>query len=191
MKHVDLEKPTQFLDQVNLRCTQHDCKPNKNLVDEYRKMFESLTSAGAVERLPRSGDVHAKITAWTQDIEGRAKKCVKRYFEPANKNSEQLLQVSTPCIDDHQFKKEDGGDLERFYTDLEVASCVFSGVERSYQEIGTARKQSSVSHSTTESEIMSFDAGLRLDGSSALDLWDLVIEVLYIHARSDFGAKKV
>ena len=113
MKHVDLEKPTQFLDQVNLRCTQHDCKPNKNLVDEYRKMFESLTSAGAVERLPRSGDVHAKITAWTQDIEGRAKKCVKRYFEPANKNSEQLLQVSTPCIDDHQFKKEDGGDCGR------------------------------------------------------------------------------
>ena len=71
------------------------------------------------------------------------------------------------------------------------ASFVVSGVERSYPEDGLARKQSSVSHSTTESEIMSFDAGLRRDGISALDLWDLVIEVLYFHARSDFGAKEV
>ena len=40
------------------------------------------------------------------------------------------------------------------------------------------KKQTSVSHSSTESEILSLDAGLRMDGSLALDLWDLVIEVL-------------
>ena len=34
-------------------------------------------------------------------------------------------------------------------------------------------KQTSVSHSSIESEIISLDAGLRLDGISALDLWDL------------------
>ena len=34
------------------------------------------------------------------------------------------------------------------------------------------KKQTSVSHSSTESEIISFDAGLRLDGIPALDLWD-------------------
>ena len=34
-------------------------------------------------------------------------------------------------------------------------------------------KQSSVSHSSTESEIISLDAGLRLDGIRALDLWSL------------------
>ena len=39
------------------------------------------------------------------------------------------------------------------------------------------KKQTSVSHSSTESEIMSLDAGLRMDGLLALDLWDLVIEV--------------
>ena len=33
-------------------------------------------------------------------------------------------------------------------------------------------KQTSVSHSSTESEIISLDAGLRLDGIPALDLWD-------------------
>ena len=36
------------------------------------------------------------------------------------------------------------------------------------------KKQTSVSHSSTESEIMSLDASLRMDGISALDLWNLV-----------------
>ena len=39
-------------------------------------------------------------------------------------------------------------------------------------------KQTSVSHSSTESEIISLDAGLRLDGLLALDLWDLIVSVL-------------
>ena len=37
----------------------------------------------------------------------------------------------------------------------------------------------SVSHSSTESEIISLDAGLRLDGIPALDLWDLIVAVLH------------
>ena len=41
------------------------------------------------------------------------------------------------------------------------------------------KKQTSVSHSSTESEIISLDAGLRLDGIPAFDLWDLIIEVLH------------
>ena len=40
------------------------------------------------------------------------------------------------------------------------------------------KKQTSVSHSSTESEIISLDAGLRMDGLPALDLWDVVIERL-------------
>ena len=39
-------------------------------------------------------------------------------------------------------------------------------------------KQTSVSHSSTESEIISLDAGLRMDGLHALDLWDVVTIVL-------------
>ena len=38
-------------------------------------------------------------------------------------------------------------------------------------------KQTSVSHSSTESDIISLDAGLMLDGIPALDLWDLVVAV--------------
>ena len=40
------------------------------------------------------------------------------------------------------------------------------------------KKQTSVSHSSRESEIISLDAGLRLDGIPALDLWDLIVVVL-------------
>ena len=39
-------------------------------------------------------------------------------------------------------------------------------------------KQMSVSHKTTESEIISLGAGLHMDRLFALDLWDIVIEVL-------------
>ena len=40
------------------------------------------------------------------------------------------------------------------------------------------KKQTSVSHSSTESEIISLDAGVRWDGIPALDLWDLIVLVL-------------
>ena len=39
------------------------------------------------------------------------------------------------------------------------------------------KKQTSVSHSSTESEIISLDTGLRLDGLPALELWDLIVSV--------------
>ena len=41
------------------------------------------------------------------------------------------------------------------------------------------KKQTSVPHSSTESEIISLDAGLRMDGFPALDLWDLIVTVLH------------
>ena len=41
------------------------------------------------------------------------------------------------------------------------------------------KKQTSVSHSSTEAEVISLDAGLRMDRISALDLWDLVIEAFH------------
>ena len=41
------------------------------------------------------------------------------------------------------------------------------------------KKQTSVSHCSAEAEISSLDAGLRMDGIPALDLWDLVAEVFH------------
>ena len=54
------------------------------------------------------------------------------------------------------------------------------------------KKQTSFSHSSTESEIISLDTGLRLDGLPALELWDLIVSVLGNFSRiSDRTGKPV
>ena len=40
------------------------------------------------------------------------------------------------------------------------------------------KKQTAVSHSSTEAEMISLDAGVRLKGIPALTLWDMVTDVL-------------
>ena len=42
-------------------------------------------------------------------MEGHAKKCVERYCKLANKTTQQLYKVATPCMDDHQLKEEEMG----------------------------------------------------------------------------------
>ena len=52
------------------------------------------------------------------------------------------------------------------------------------------KKQTSVSHSSTEVEIISLDTGLRMDGVPALTLWDLVIEVFRSVPNRTYGPKR-
>ena len=68
---------------------------------------------------------------------------------------------------------------------LLVERCAFEEVIHLFQSVGCVRKQISVSHSSTESEIISLDAGLRLDGIPALDLWDLIVTVLHGHTHQN------
>ena len=75
-KEVDLGEPTSFLDHVYLGCTQRQCEISKDIVDNYRAMFESRISAGATEKLPYSENF--RISSWSYDMEGHAKKCVER-----------------------------------------------------------------------------------------------------------------
>ena len=190
-------------------------------------------------------------------MEGHSKKSVERYCELANKTTQQLYKVSTPCIDDHHFKEEElksVGDLSKVCSQI-VVECLYlarmgrpdilwsvNKLARSitkwtkacdkrlnrlisyihhtceykqYCHVGNTakqcrlglfqdsdfeeilrtpnllrvehcaflevssmcKKQTSVSHSSTESESISLDTGLRLDGP-ALDLWDLIVLVL-------------
>ena len=44
-KEVDMGEPTSFLDHVYLGCTQRQCEISKDIVDNYRTMFESQISA--------------------------------------------------------------------------------------------------------------------------------------------------
>ena len=104
-KEVDLGEPTSFLDHVYLGCTQRQCEISKDIVDNYRAMFESRISAGATEKLPCSENL--RISSSSCDMERHGQKCVERHCELANKTTQQLYKVSTPCIDDHHFKDED------------------------------------------------------------------------------------
>ena len=261
-KEVDLGEPTSFLDHVYLGCTQRQCEVSQDIVDNYRTMFESRISAGGLEKLPFSQNI--RISSWSYDMVGHAKKCVERYCELANKTTQQLYKVSTPCIDDHHFKEEETksvGELSNTCSQI-VLKCLYlarigrpdilwsvnklarsitkwtkacdkrlnrlisyihhTSEYKQYCHVGNTakqfrlglfqdsdfagdledskstsggtlcifgshtlvpiswmcKKQTSVFHSSTESEIISLDTGLRLDCLPALELWDLLVSVL-------------
>ena len=111
MKDIDLGEPTSFLDHVYLGCTQRECQISKDIVDNYRSMFESRMSAGATEKYQ--------------------KQCVERYCELANKTTEQLYKVATPCMDDHQIRENGSvGELSIVCSQI-VLKCLFWLVLRS------------------------------------------------------------
>ena len=198
-------------------------------------------------------------------MEGHAKKCVERCCELANKTTQQLYKVSTPCIDDHHFKEEElksVGELSKVCSQIVLKCLYLARIGRSdilwsvnklarsitkwtqacdkrlsrlisdihhtcgnkqYCRVGNTaqqcrlglfqdsdfagdledskstsggtlcifgshtfvpiswmcKKQTSVSLSSTESDIISLDAGLSLDGTPALDLWDLIVAVFH------------
>ena len=69
------------------------------------------------------------------------------------------------------------GDLEDWKSTSGSVLCIF-GSRTFFPVSWMCKKQTAVSHSSTESDIISLDAGLRMDGLPALDLWDIVIDVL-------------
>ena len=70
-------------------------------------MFKSRIFPGATQKLLGREQLHAKTAAWSCDLEDDAKKCAERHVKVANKKTEQLYKVSTPCLDDHNFKREE------------------------------------------------------------------------------------
>ena len=87
-KEVVLGEPTSFFDHVYLGCTQRQCEISKDVVDNYRAMFESRISARGTQKLPHSENF--RISSLTFDMEGHAKKCVERYCELANRTTQKL-----------------------------------------------------------------------------------------------------
>ena len=57
-------------------------------------------------------------------------------------------------------------------------SCVFAKVEHLFLSVGRARNKRQSTTVLQNQKIISLDAGLRMDGLPALDLWETVIEVL-------------
>ena len=68
------------------------------------------------------------------------------------------------------------GDLEDLKSTSGGTLCIFGS--HTFVPISwMCKKQTAVSHSSAESEIISLDAGLRLGGLLALELWDLIVSV--------------
>ena len=68
------------------------------------------------------------------------------------------------------------GDLEESKSTSGGTLCIFGS--HTFVPISwMCKKQAAVSHSSTESEIISLDTGLRLDGLPSLELWDLFVSV--------------
>ena len=81
------------------------------------------------------------------------------------------------------------GDLEDLKSTSFGTLCV-SGSHTFVPVSWMCKKQGSVSHSSTESEIISLDTGLRLDGLPALELWDIIVSVLGNISRISDGTGK-
>ena len=129
MQDVDLGEATSFLNHVYLVCTQRECQISKDIVDSYRTMCESRISARATEQLPgtkaKEKTDAERVSSWSYDMEGHAKKCVERYCELATKKTEELYKVATPCMDDHQSEENESvGELSTVCSQT-VLKCLY------------------------------------------------------------------
>ena len=94
---------------VYLGCTRRECQICKDIVDNYRNMFESRIYAWSMEKTTSFREIGLEYFLM---VLGHAKKCVEIYCELANKTTQQLHKVATPCIDDHHFKEEEMNSVE-------------------------------------------------------------------------------
>ena len=110
----------------------HDTKWPKIMVQYGRpsrsSCKESVRSSFGKIPTRASGKPHAEIiSSWSYDMEGHAKRCVERYCELANKTTQQLYKVATPCMDDHQFEEEENESVGELSTDCSqiVLKCLY------------------------------------------------------------------
>ena len=126
----------------------------------------------SVNKLARS------MTKWTNACDKRLNRLIsyihhtceyKQYCHVGNTAKQYRLGLfhdSDFAVDLEDSKSTSGGTL-----------CVF-GSHTFVPTSWMCKKRTSVSHSSTESEIIFLDTGLRLDGLLALELWDLIVSVL-------------
>ena len=125
----------------------------------------------SVNKLARS------ITKWTKACDKRLNRLIsyvhhtceyRQYCHVGNT----AKQCRLGLFQDSDF----AGDLEDSKSTSGGTLCIF-GSHTLVPISWMCKKQTAVSHSSTESEIISLDTGLRLDGLPALELWDLIVSV--------------
>ena len=100
------------------------------------------------------------------------------FIAQVNTNNVVMWETLQNNADLGLFQDSDfAGDLEDSKSTSGGTLCIFGS--HTFVPISwVCKKQTTVSHSSTESEIISSDAGSRLDGIPALDVWDLIVAVL-------------
>ena len=125
----------------------------------------------SVNKLARS------ITKWTKACDKRLNRLISYIHHTCEykqycRECDTAKQCRLGLFQDSDF----AGDIEDSKSTSGGTLCVFGS--HTFVPISwMCKKQTSVSHSSTESEIISLDTGLRLDGLPALELWDLIVSV--------------
>ena len=87
------------------------------------------------------------------------------------------------------LNSEFAGDLEDSKSTSGGTLCIFGS--HTFVPISCmCKKRTAVSHNSTESQIISLDAGLRLDGLPSLELWDLIVSVFGSVSQISDGSGK-
>ena len=94
-----------------------------------------------------------------------------------NTNSIAMWVILPSNADWDSFKTQILQEILRIQNLLSVEHCAFLEVITFVPTSWMCKKQTAVSHSSKESEIISLDTALRLDGWLALELWDLIVSV--------------
>ena len=126
----------------------------------------------SVNKLARS------VTKWTQACGRRLARLISYIHHTCEIRQHCYLGNTAKQCRLGLFQDSDfAGDLEDSKSTSRGTLCVFGS--RTFVPVSwMCKKPTSVSHSSTESEIISLDTGLRLDGLPALELWDLIVSVL-------------
>ena len=118
------------------------------------------------------------ITKWTKVCDKRLNRLISYIHHTCEyRQNRHVGNTAKQCrlglFQDSDF----AGDLDDSKSTSGGTLCVFGS--HTFVPISwMCKKQTAVSHSSTESEIISLDTGLRLDGLLVLELCDLIVSVL-------------
>ena len=95
-KEVDLGEPTSFLDHVYLGCTRRQCETSKDIVENYRAMFESRISEEGTEKLPYSENfrIFHGLMIWKVMLGNVWSDIVSKQTRRLNNSTKNLLHAS-------------------------------------------------------------------------------------------------
>ena len=182
----------RYCELVN-RTTQQLYKVATPCTDDHHFKEEELKSVGELSKvcskivlkclyLARIGrpDILWSVNKFARAVTKWTKACDRRLARLISCIHHTLIQTIMPqqCTLGLFQDSDVAGDLEDSKSTSGGVLCIFGS--RTFVPISwMCKKQTSVSHRSVEAEVFSLDAGLRMDGIPALDLWDLVIEVFH------------